>query len=163
MDKTMRNVIITGIVFILIAAGLSAVVMLSGCSVLSAGSLDEARAEAINTLADKSGFKTELETTLRTQGRELAQEYGMPAELADQVVDSLAIQDWKAVVLPSDAVETETFTIPVEGTPVEITTYEDVSIVTIGAYGQNVTLSVPESAQYYIPYATYLQYLQETQ
>ena len=159
MAKTMRNVVVTGIAFVLAAVGLSAAVLLGGCGGMSSGSFEVARADAINAIIENMDLKSKLDAELRARGYEIVGQYGMPNELADQVIDSLAIQDWEVTVLPQDASQTSNVTIDVEGTPVELTTYEDNSIVTVGAFNQEVTFSVPESAQVYIPYVRYLEYV----
>ena len=161
MAKTMRNVVITGIVMILAAAGLSAAVLLGGCNGMSSESLEAARADAINAVVDNLGLKSKLDSELRSRGYEIVGEYGMPNELADQIIDSLAIEDWSVTTLPQDAVESSNVSLDVEGTPVDITTYEDTSVVTLGAYGQKVTFSVPQSAQVYVPYVRYLAYVKQ--
>ena len=160
MEKTMRNVIITGIVMILVAAGLSAVVLLGGCSKATSASLEGTRVDAINAVIEKTGIKSQLDAEARVQARALASEYGMPEDLADQVIDSLAIEDWEVTTLPRGVAETSNFTMDVEGQPVGITTYDDTSVVTIAAYGQEITFAVPESAQDYMPYVPYLAYLE---
>ena len=159
MAKTVRNVATTGIAFVLVVVGLSIAVLLGGCGGISPESLDAARADAANAIIENMNLKSKLDAELRTQGHEIVGQFGMPNELADQVIDSLAIQDWEVTVLPQDASQASNITVDVEGTPVEITTYEDNSIVTVGAYGQEITFSVPESAQVYIPYVHYLEYV----
>ena len=160
VDKTMRNVIITGIAMILVATGLSAVVLLGGCSKASSVSLDGTRIDAVNAVIDKTGIKSQLDAEARVQARALASEYGMPDDLADQVVDSLAIEDWEVTTLPQGVAETSNFSMNVEGQPIQITTYDDESVVTVGAYGHEITFAVPESAQTYMPYVPYLAYLE---
>ena len=160
MAKTMRNIVVASIACILVAAGLSASVLLGGCSGMTSESFDAARADAINAVIEATGLKDKLDSELRARGYEIVGEYGMPNELADQVIDSLAINDWEVTVLPQDVNQTANVTIDIEGNPVGITTYDDDSVVTIGAYGQEVTFAVPQSAQVYVPYIRYLEYVQ---
>ena len=42
------------------------------------------------------------------------------------------------------------------GTDATITTYDDPSVVTVTAMGQDITLAVPDSAQSYLPFLSYL-------
>ena len=160
MAKTMRNVVITAIVMILVAAGLSAVVMSGGCSKMASDPVEGARINALNAIVESSGIKETLDSRLREEGRQLAAYYGVSPDVVDNVVDSAAIKDWKVTTLPENAIEESSYTIDVDGQSVEITTYDDDSVVTVGAYGQEVTFEVPESARDYLPYAEYLQYLQ---
>ena len=41
-------------------------------------------------------------------------------------------------------------------TDATITTYDDPSVVTVTAMGQDITLAVPDSAQSYLPFLSYL-------
>ena len=160
MAKTMRNIVLVGIALILVAAGLSAAVMMGGCNASPAGSFEEARAGAINAVMDATGVKSQLDEEIRARAKEAVAQYGMPQTLADEIVDTLAIEDWEATALPENATETSNFTVDVQGNAIEVTTYDDESVVTLGALGQNVTFAVPESAQPYMHYVPYLAYLE---
>lgn len=160
MAKTMRNIVIVGISMILVAAALVAVVVCGGCSAMSSASFESIRVDALNTVIEATGLKTRIDSDLRERGYELVEKYGLPDALADQLVDSLAIGDWEVTSKPQDVAETSRFTLDVENNPLEITTYDDNSVVSVGAYGQEVTFAVPEPAQVYMPYVQYLQYLQ---
>lgn len=162
MAKTMRNVVIACIALIAIAAGLSVLVLTGGCSNSASDPLAQTRADLVNAALDATGVKDRLDTELRAHAGELAEQYGVPAEMADAVVDTINVKEWQAVPLPEDAVETARFTVDADGTPIEITTYEDTSIVTLGAYGQEATFEAPESAQPYTPFLRYLGDLQSS-
>ena len=77
---------------------------------------------------------------------------GLTADQVDALVAELDIDSWQAAALPADAVEAGTVDGSYAGIDGTITTYDDPGYVTISAYGQNVTLAVPESAQAYLPY-----------
>ena len=53
--------------------------------------------------------------------------------------------------LPADAAATTTISGSAAGVPASLTTYSDPNYVTISAYGQNIDLAVPASAQQYLP------------
>ena len=159
MAKTMRNIVITCVVLIVIAVGASALLLTGGCGKMASDPLGQTRADAVNAVIDSSGIKQRIDSELRSHATDLATQVGISPSLAEGVVDSIAVEDWKAVPLPDSAKATDNFTVEADGTPVEITTYDDTSIVTVEAYGQEVTFEVPESARAYVPYVTYLQYV----
>lgn len=154
MAKTMRNVVITAILLIVIAVGASAMVMMGGCSSAfsflgSANPFPGAQAAATNLAIDQLGIKDRIESELHTQAQNIADEYGVPIEVLNAGIDDLAIQDWKAVAKPESVTETGNYQVDANGTSVGITTYDDNSIVGVSAYGVDATLEVPESARPY--------------
>lgn len=168
MAKTMRNVVITAVLLIALAGAACALVVTGGCSnafsfLGSANPFAGAQVAATNALIDQSGIKTRIESELYAHVDQLSQETGIPTDVLNAGIESLAIQDWEAVEKPANATETANFSVNADGTPVNITTYDDTSIVTVKAYGIEATLGIPESAQQYSEYLPYLEYLQQMQ
>lgn len=148
MIKTMRRIVIAAILLIALAAG--ACLALYNCS---AGTpLEGARTQALNVALEQSGIKDTIESKLRENASSLAEEYGIPSGLVDMGIDELAIQDWKIANTPTSE-PTGTIHLTYEGSPIELTTYEDPSVLSIkgegklNTYGQKITFSVPESVQ----------------
>ena len=54
------------------------------------------------------------------------------------------------------AEKTGSANVSYSGTDATITTYDDPSVVTVTAMGQDITLAVPDSAQSYLPFLSYL-------
>ena len=149
MAKTMRRIVIVAILLILIAG--AACVALFTCS---AGTpLEGARTATLNTVIEQTGVKDRIKTALADKASDIAAEYGVPEELLDAGIDMLAIEDWKVTELPADATVAKTVEMDVGGSPVQVTTYDDKSIVSLrgegklNTYGQTITFEVPESAQ----------------
>ena len=114
------------------------------------GAASDAKAAATNAAIDASGLKDKVKDALNGRVDDIAAATGLSSSQVESAIDDLAIDDWKAVALPSEAVATGTFdgaAIGVDGT---ITTYEDPGYMTVKAYGQDVTLEVPASAQQYL-------------
>lgn len=150
MAKIMRRIIIVAILLIALAA--AAVFALYNCS---AGTPFEGlRTAALNTAIDQAGIKDRVKSALNDKATEIAESYGLPAELATAGVNALAIDEWKVVDTPTDANETNTFTFYAEGSDVRVTLYDDPSVVSIrgtdgklNTYGQAITFQVPETVQ----------------
>ena len=162
MAKTMRNIVITCILLIVLAVCASAIVMSGGCSTTGDNPLarilagenpfQSARTDAINTLIDVSGVKDRIESELQARAEELSEETGLPLPILEYGIETLAIQDWEATEKPTEdqASETGTYSVVADGTPLDITAYDDPSYITVTVYGQEITLAVPESAQPYV-------------
>lgn len=71
-------------------------------------------------------------------------------------IDALDIQSWEVTSLPEGAEKTGSANVSYSGTDATITTYDDPSVVTVTAMGQDITLAVPDSAQSYLPFLSYL-------
>ena len=71
-------------------------------------------------------------------------------------IDQLNIESWSVTTLPSNASATGTFNTTYQRASATVTTYADPSYVTVDALGQELTLSVPESAQSYVSLLAYL-------
>lgn len=109
-----------------------------------------------DTVIDQSGIKEDIESALRSNASSIASATGLSESQVNTAIDDLDIEDWKCTNLPSDAEVSNTYNGNYGGTEATITTYEDPSYVTVTANDQNVTLSVPASAQEYVQYLQYL-------
>ncbi len=140
----------------------AAVVILGAITVLSNTVLaDSSLADTIgtsttNALIDASGIKERVESALRDKASSIAAATGLSEDEVDAIIDQLDISSWTVTTLPDDAVATGSFTASYAGTTGTVTTYADSSYVTVEAYGQNITLEVPASAQSYLSYLSYL-------
>ncbi len=120
---------------------------------------NHAQVTAANAAIDVSGMKDKVASAIEDRKADIAAATGLDESTVDAVVDDLAIDQWEAAVLPEDAVAANTFDGSALGVDGTITTYDDPSYVTVDAYGQTVTLAVPESAQAYVGYLPYVGYL----
>ena len=157
MTKTFKRIVIAGIAFIILAVAASALVVTGGCSTNASNPVEGAKNSTLNAVIDASGIKGKVDSELRSKAGEIAGQVGIPQSTVDSFVDGLAIEDWQVTSLPSSATETGTYSVDADGTPAQITTYDDPSIVTINAYGQSITMEIPESAQSYVSLIGYLQ------
>ena len=149
MAKTMRRIVITAILLIALAG-----VAVAGVYLYSSGTaIEGVRTNLLNSAIEQFGLKDQIEGNLRQRATSLAEEYGLPSDLFDGVIDSLAIDQWKVVDTPTDTASTKTVELDVEGSPIQVTLYDDPSYIsirgegTINTFGQTITLEVPESAQ----------------
>lgn len=111
-----------------------------------------AKAAVANAAMDATDLKGQVKNAIDERKGDIAAATGLTADQVDELVAELDIDGWQAAALPADAVETGTVDGSYAGIDGTITTYDDPGYVTISAYGQNVTLAVPESAQAYLPY-----------
>ena len=105
-----------------------------------------------NAALDASGIKGQIDSTLR----ENVSATGMSESQVTSAIDQLNIESWSVTTLPSNASATGTFNTTYQGASATVTTYADPSYVTVDALGQELTLSVPESAQSYVSLLAYL-------
>ncbi len=110
------------------------------------------KAAAANAVFDATDIKGQVKSTLDKQRDNIAAATGLTASEVDSAISSLDIESWKAAPLPSTATETGSLDGSSLGIDGSITTYSDPGYITLNAYGQNITLAVPESAQEYLPY-----------
>ena len=121
-----------------------------------AGFFESGKNAATNAAIDASGLKSKAKAAIEGNRDKIAAATGMSEGEVDAAIGALDIDSWEATTLPEDATETGTSSISYGGTDATITTYDDPGIVTVDAYGQKVTLAVPDSAQDYLPYLGYL-------
>lgn len=142
---------------VVVAIGVVAVFALSGdkSNPLN-GAASEAKAAAANAAIDAADLKDKAKNALASRVDDIAAATGLSTSEVQTAIDGLAIDDWTAVALPSDAVATGTIDGSAAGVDGTITTYEDPGYVTVNAYGQDVTLEVPASAQTYLSYLSIL-------
>lgn len=121
-----------------------------------AGLFEGGKNAAANAALDVSGLKTKAENALRSNVDRISEATGLPASQVDAAIDALDIQNWEVTSLPAGVSKTGSAEVSYGGTDATITTYDDPSVVTVNAMGQDVTLAVPESAQDYLPFLSYL-------
>ena len=109
-----------------------------------------AKAAVANAAMDATDLKGQVKSAIDERKDDIAAATGLTADQVDALVAELDIDSWQAAALPAGAVESGTVDGSYAG--IDGTTYDDPGYVTISAYGQNVTLAVPESAQAYLPY-----------
>ncbi|WP_297037325.1 hypothetical protein [uncultured Enorma sp.] len=109
-----------------------------------------------NAALDASGVKGSIDEALRSNVGSIAAATGLSNEQVETAIDELAIESWSATTLPEDASVSGTFSTSYRGASATVTTYADPSYITVEAYGQDLTLAVPESAQQYLSLLAYL-------
>lgn len=119
--------------------------------------VEDARNSAVNVAIDASGAKGAVREALQSRRGDIAAATGMSEAQVDAAIDNLAIENWQAATLPTEAEPINSFSGSAYGVEGTVTTYDDPGYVTVEAYGQSVTLAVPESAQAYLPYLSYIQ------
>lgn len=148
----MSIVVLLGVLSVLCQGALSGTPLASALMSLGGG----AGTAAANAALDASGLKTRAESALRENASKIAAKTGMSEDEVNSAIDQLDISSWTVTMLPSDASATGSFQTTYAGTSATVTTYADPSYVTVNAMGQDVTLAVPESAQGYAWYLSYL-------
>ena len=121
-----------------------------------AGLFEGGKNAAANAALDVSGLKSKAESALRGNADRIAEATGMSSSQVDAAIDALDIQSWEVTSLPEGAEKTGSANVSYSGTDATITTYDDPSVVTVTAMGQDITLAVPDSAQSYLPFLSYL-------
>ena len=109
-----------------------------------------------NAALDASGVKSSMDEALRSNVESIAAATGLSNEQVETAIDELAIESWSATTLPESASVSGTFFTSYRGASATVTTYADPSYITVEAYGQDLTLAVPESAQQYLSLLAYL-------
>ena len=142
----------------LIIIGIVGVFALSGTNAGPVSSLaNDAKASATNAALHASGLKDKAKSALDDNKAAIAAATGLTETQVDQAIDELNIDEWQAAPLPASASATGTIDGSAAGIDGTITTYDDPGYISVEAYGQTVTLAVPESAQAYLPYLSYVQ------
>lgn len=109
-----------------------------------------------NAALDASGVKSSIDEALRSNVERIAAATGLSNDQVETAIDELAIESWSATTLPEGASVSGTFSTSYQGASATVTTYADPSYITVEAYGQDLTLAVPESAQQYLSLLAYL-------
>lgn len=120
------------------------------------GASDEAANAAANAALDASGVKERVDQALRDNVSTIASATGLSEAQVEQAIDGLDVTSWSVTTLPTDAVASDGASGTYDGMSASVTTYEDPSYVTVEVGGQELTLSVPESAQQYARLLSYL-------
>ncbi len=150
--KTMRRIVTAAITLILLAGVACAGLFFFGSNT----PLETTRAEAINVVLDQAGLKERIESALYKGADRFAEETGVPVEIVNKAIDVLDVTHWEATTLPDNVKKTGSVDADIEGGAISITSYDDPSYITLGAYGQEVTFDVPKSTEAFtsiIPYA----------
>ena len=121
-----------------------------------AGLLEQGKNTAANAALDASGLKSKANEALKSNRDRIAEVTGLSRSQVDDAIDALDIESWEVTSLPASASKTGSTDISYGGTDATITTYDDPSVVTVEALGQDITLAVPDSAQSYLPFLGYL-------
>ena len=116
------------------------------------GLIDESKIALTNSAIDATGIKGKAQEALEANSSKIAEATGLPLAAVDSAIESLDIESWQVTTLPKYVVEAETLDMDYGGISAEVTLYDDPSVVTVNAYGQTVTLAVPESSQEYVRY-----------
>ena len=141
----------------LIIVGIVGVFAFSGTGSGPASDLaNDAKAAAANAPSTRPASRTRPRRP-RGQQASIAAATGLSENQVDQAIEQLDIDGWQAASLPSTATATGTIDGSALGVSGTVTTYDDPGYVSVEAYGQTVTLAVPESAQAYLPYLAYVQ------
>lgn len=117
---------------------------------------EHAKATAANVALDASGVRDRIRESAIDHSGEIAAATGLTTDEVGSAIAELDINSWEAIPLPSDAVATGSVDASAYGIDGTVTSYEDPGYLTLDAYGQNLTLEVPESARSYLPYLTAL-------
>ena len=123
---------------VLMIAGIIGVTALSSTDGVIGDIASDARNAAVNVALDASGAKNRVQDALESRVDEISAATGLSTAEVQRGIDNLAFDGSAA------------------GIDGALTTYADPSYVSVNAYGQDLTLSVPESAQPYLGYLGYL-------
>lgn len=143
-----------------VLVGLLAVVVLVGVGVVAlsntslgpvSDAAQSAKAAAANVVLDAADVKGQVKSAINQHRDDLAAATGLSDTELDTAIQNLDIDNWQASPLPAKATETGSVSGAYAGIDGTLTTYDDPGYVTLEAYGQTVTLAVPESAQAYLP------------
>ncbi len=114
--------------------------------------IDDSKIALTNSAIDATGIKARAQEALEANSERIADATGLPLATVNEAIDALNIESWQVAALPRGVVETGTTNVDYGGITADVTTYDDPSVVTVDAYGQSVTLAVPEESQQYVRY-----------
>lgn len=142
----------------LIIVGIVGVFALSGTGTGPVSDLaNGAKAAAANAAIDAAGLKEKARSAIEENKASIAAATGLSESQVDQAIEELSIDEWQAAPLPSSATATGIIDGSAAGVDGTVTVYDDPGYISVEAYGQTITLAVPESAQAYLPYLAYVQ------
>lgn len=114
--------------------------------------IDDSKIALTNSTIDATGIKARAQEALEANSERIAEATGLPLATVNEAIEALDIESWQVTALPRGVVETGTMNVDYGGITADVTTYDDPSVVTVDAYGQSVTLAVPEDSQPYVRY-----------
>lgn len=117
---------------------------------------DDAKNSVANTAVNASGIKARVQNALDSNVDRIAEATGIPAETVRDAVNAVDVESWEVVSLPDDAQAVNSLSGSAMGVEGTVTLYDDPSIVTVNAYGQEITFEIPEGAQGYMGFAALL-------
>lgn len=110
------------------------------------------KAAGMNAVIEASGLKTQAMHALQDNIDSISAATGLSTADCNQIIYGLDLKNWEATVLPNAAEEVGTLSGDYVGIDGTVTFYDDPEYVTVNAFGQKVTMRIPETAQSYIPY-----------
>lgn len=138
---------LVALVVLVVAVGVGVVALANAQLGPASEVAQNVQAAATNTVMDVADVKGKVKDVVEQNKDNLAAAAGMTAEEVDAAIADLGIDEWQATPLPADAVQTGSYEGNSLGVPGTLTLYEDPGYITLEAYGQTLTLTVPESAQ----------------
>lgn len=140
---------------VIAAIALAAVVLVGGGLALREAGIDnpvsqatdQAGQSAANAALDAIGIKGKANEMLHENAGRIAEATGIPKLMVDRMIDELDIESWQLTTLPKSATPTGTTTVDYNGTKLDLTIYDDPSVVTVGTDMGDITLAVPSSVQ----------------
>ena len=112
--------------------------------------------KAIDSLLNVSNVKENIDAALRSHTTWISSQTGYSESDITLAIDELNIPSWHVAPLPEDAVEISNYNANYQDIDVTITTYADPNYISVEAYGQELTLEVPPTAQAYYSLLGYL-------
>lgn len=152
MKVLRRTLIVVLILIVLVCCAFFVLPQILGKSHPVTAVIDDSKIALTNTAIDATGIKGRAQEALEANSERIADATGLPLSTVNEAIEALDIESWQVTTLPRGAVETGTMNVDYGGITADVTTYDDPSVVTVDAYGQNVTLAVPEGSQKYVRY-----------
>lgn len=112
--------------------------------------------KAVDSLLSVSNVKENIDAALRSHITSISAKTGYSEAEITCAIDELDIPSWHVTPLPEDAVEISNYSTNYQDINATITTYADPNYITVEAYGQELTLEVPPTAQAYYSLLGYL-------
>ncbi len=112
-----------------------------------ASAAEDAKVNIVNSVVDATGLKDAADAALRSYEGDIAAATGLDIGTIDGVIDTMAVKEWKAATLPSDAQVTSSVPFSYAGATAQITMYDDPGYISLDVFGQSLTFAVPETAQ----------------